>query len=255
LAHLPENSPTDPQSLLVIGGTSDIGRACALRFAEAGYTILLADNDTESLAREADDIKARSGAAVSLHSLDILKTETFTDFIAQLPVLPDIVLTAEEFTGDQHKAESDLDHSSMIMRANFESPALLLGLFAEKFTARNSGVLIGVSSVSGDRGCARNYVYGAAKAGLNAFLSGLRNRFGNSEIRVVTVKPGFVRTGPIENVSLPRFLTAEPRQVAQSVYRAAVTHRRDVVYAKSIWCLVSAIIAVIPESLFKRMHL
>jgi len=239
----------------VIGGTSDIGRACALRFAEAGYTILLAGNDEESLAREAADITARSGAVVSMHSHDILKTETFTDFIAQLPILPDIVLSAEEFPGDQHKAESDLDYSRMIMRSNFEGPALLLGLFAEKFTARNSGILIGVSSVAGDRGCARNYVYGAAKAGLSTFLSGLRNRFGNSEIRVVTVKSGFVRTGPIDSVSLPRFLTAEPRQVAQAVYRAAVTHQRDVVYARSIWCLVSAIIAAIPESLFKRMRL
>ena len=62
------------------------------------------------------------------------------------------------------------------MRSNFEGPSLLLGLFAEQFLGRGTGTLVGVSSVAGDRGRASNYVYGAAKAGFSAFLSGLRNR-------------------------------------------------------------------------------
>ncbi len=61
----------------------------------------------------------------------------------------------------------------------------------------------------------------AAKAGLSAFLSGLRNRFGKSKIRVVTVKPGFVRTKMTAGMRLPPLLTAEPAEVAEAIYRAS----------------------------------
>lgn len=255
LAHLPENSPKDAQSLLVIGGTSDIGRACALLFAEAGFTILLAGRDKESLTREAGDIAARSGADVSVHPLDILETETFEDFIKNLPILPDLVLSVVGLLGDQTKAETDLLHARTIIRSNFEGPALLLGLFAEKFAARDQGVIVGVSSVAGDRGRANNYVYGAGKAGFSAFLSGLRNRFGKTGVHVLTVKPGFVRTRMTAGMPLPGPLTAEPVEVAKAIYRAAVVHPRNVIYVKPVWYLVMTIITLIPESIFKRLRI
>ncbi|WP_163413892.1 SDR family NAD(P)-dependent oxidoreductase, partial [Escherichia coli] len=74
--------------------------------------------------------------------------------------------------GIQAEAERDLAQATTIMRSNYEGPALILGLFAERFLARGSGTLVGVSSVAGDRGRASNYVYGSAKAGFTAFLSG-----------------------------------------------------------------------------------
>src|SRR4051794_12389565 len=107
----------------------------------------------------------------------------------------------------------------MLLRANFEGPALLLGLFAERFLARGSGVLIGVSSVAGDRGRGSNYAYGAAMAGFTAFLSGLRNRLAPSGVKVLTVKPGFVRTRMTAGLKLPPLLTAEPEEVGREQRR------------------------------------
>lgn len=243
------------KTLLVLGGSSDIGRASALRFAQAGWRILLAGRSLADLRREADDIAARTGVAVSTHAIDILETNSFEPFVAGLPGLPDAVLCVVGLLGDQSKAEADLAHASVIIRSNFEGPALLLGIFAERFEARGEGAIVGVSSVAGERGRATNYVYGAGKAGLTAFLSGLRNRFGKTKLRVVTVKPGFVRTRMTKGMALPGLLTAEPEQVAQAIYRALEVRPRDVVYVKPIWLIVMTIIKTIPEPIFKRLRI
>jgi short-subunit dehydrogenase len=243
------------KSLLVLGGSSDMGRASALRFAQAGWRIFLAGRNLEALQREADDIAARSGAEVSTYAIDILDAGSFEHFADSLPVSPDAVLCVIGLLGDQARAEKDITHAREIIRSNFEGPALLLGVFAERFAARGEGTIIGVSSVAGERGRATNYVYGAGKAGLTAFLSGLRNRFGKTKVRVVTVKPGFVRTRMTKGMKLPAALTAEPEQVAEAIYRAVDVRPRDVIYVKPIWFVVMAIIKAIPEKVFKRLRL
>jgi NAD(P)-dependent dehydrogenase (short-subunit alcohol dehydrogenase family) len=115
---------------------------------------------------------------------------------------------------------------------------MLLSLFAERFLARGSGALVGVSSVAGDRGRGSNYFYGAAKAGFTAFLSGLRNRLAASGIRVVTVKPGFVRTQMTADMKLPPLLTGEPAEVAAPSSRQPKKAVADVVYVRPIWRVV-----------------
>jgi decaprenylphospho-beta-D-erythro-pentofuranosid-2-ulose 2-reductase len=112
-----------------------------------------------------------------------------------------------------------------------------------------------VSSVAGDRGRGSNYFYGAAKAGFTAFLSGLRNRLASAGIRVITVKPGFVRTRMTEGMRLPPVLTAEPDEVGGAIYKAAEKGRRDVIYVRSIWRVVMTIFSLIPERLFKRLRI
>lgn len=241
--------------LLVLGGASDIGRATALRFAQAGWRVAIAGRDLAALQREADDMTARTGVKVATLTIDILESGAFENFVAGLDGLPDAVVCVIGLLGEQSKAESDIAHASIVLRSNFEGPALLLGLFAERFKARGQGVLVGVSSVAGDRGRASNYVYGAAKAGLTAFLSGLRNRFAKAGIRVVTVKPGFVRTKMTAGMKLPGPLTAEPGEVAEAIYRATAVRPRDVVYVKPVWLIVMTIIRLIPESIFKRLKL
>ena len=243
------------KTLLLVGGTSDIGRATALRYAAAGWRVLLAARNADAARRNADDAAARTGAVVSVHTLDVLETAGFPGFIDALPVLPDTVVCVVGELGDQRRAETDAEHASIVLRTNFEGPALLFGLLAERFLARGSGTLVGVSSVAGDRGRASNYVYGAGKAGFTAFLSGLRNRLAPAGIRVVTVKPGFVRTRMTAGMKLPPLLTAEPAEVGEAIFKAAETRRGDIVYVRGIWRMVMTVIALIPEPIFKRLRL
>ena len=138
------------------------------------------------------------------------------------------------------------------MRTNYLGPALLLNALAERFAHRGSGVLVGISSVAGDRGRAANYVYGSAKAGFTAFLSGLRNRLAPSGVHVVTVKPGFVRTRMTAGMDLSAGLTADPDEVAAAVVMA-IRQRLDVVYVRRVWRAISLVLRAIPERFFKRM--
>jgi NAD(P)-dependent dehydrogenase (short-subunit alcohol dehydrogenase family) len=247
---------TTPKSVLIIGGSSDIGHATALRYAQAGWQVAITARDVATAQRNADDIKARTGSEVAVHALDVLATDKLAGFLGSLPALPDTVISMIGELGDQPRAQTDLDHAAMIMRSNFEAPSLLLGLFANAFQARGSGTIVGVSSVAGDRGRGSNYVYGAAKAGFSQFLSGLRNRMAIAgAVRVVTVKPGFVRTRMTAHLKLPAPLTVMPERVAADIFSAAEEKPRDVIYVARRFWLVMTIICAIPEAVFKKMKL
>ncbi|NUR13125.1 MAG: SDR family oxidoreductase [Bradyrhizobium sp.] len=243
---------TSRRSVLVLGGSSDIGRAAARAFARAGYDVGLAGRDVAALEPDAADLRARYNAEVGLHEFDVLDTASFAEFVSGLPALPDVVISIVGLLGVQENAESDLTHATAIMRSNYEGPSLILGLFAERFLARGSGTIVGVSSVAGDRGRASNYVYGSAKAGLSAFLSGLRARASRGGVHVVTVKPGFVRTRMTEGMKLIGPLTVEAPVVGNAILRA-VENKTDVVYVSGKWRLVMLIIKALPEAVFKKL--
>ncbi|MEP4341571.1 MAG: SDR family NAD(P)-dependent oxidoreductase, partial [Lentilitoribacter sp.] len=127
-------------------------------------------------------------------------------------------------------------------------------ILANRFEERGSGTIVGISSVAGERGRASNYIYGSAKAGVTAFISGLRNRLAKRGVHVVTVLPGFVATQMTEGMDLPAKLTAEPSDVADAIARA-VGGKKDVIYVIPTWHLIMLIIRNIPESIFKRMNI
>ena len=243
---------TSRMSVLVLGGSSDIGRATARAFAKAGYDVGLAGRDAATLEPDVADLRARYNVEASTWTFDVLDTASFDGFVSGLPVLPDVVISIVGLLGVQQDAESDLAHATTIMRSNYEGPSLILGLFAEKFLKRGSGTVVGVSSVAGDRGRASNYVYGSAKSGFSAFLSGLRARASRGGVHVVTVKPGFVRTKMTEGMKLIGPLTVDAAVVGDAILKA-VEKKTDVVYVSGIWRLVMLIIKTLPEAVFKKL--
>ena len=244
----------DRETALIIGATSDIGRAIARRLARDGCALQLAARHAEDLAEEVQDMRARTAGAVTAHRCDVLDADGGASLLDTLEVLPDVAVCVVGLAGDQQAAQGDGRVAQRVMRTNYVGPALLLAALAERFEQRGRGVLAGVSSVAGDRGRASNYVYGSAKAGFSAFLSGLRNRLAGSGVHVVTVKPGYVRTRMTDGMDLPPRLTAEPDEVAQAVV-AAIRRRRDVVYVRRIWRVIMLIVRALPERVFKRTRL
>lgn len=240
--------------VLILGARSEIGLAVARRFAKAGHAIQLAARAPDSLEAQRADIALRADVPVTLHAFDVLDTGSFERFVADLPELPVVAVCVVGTMADQADNETDLASATRDLRSNFEGPALILGVLANRFADRGHGTLVGVSSVAGDRGRATNYVYGSAKAGFTAFLSGLRNRLAGQDVHVVTVKPGFVNTAMTAGLDLPARLTAEPEEVGEAIF-AAVRARRNVVYVRPIWRVVMAVIRMIPEPIFKRLHL
>ena len=240
------------ETALIIGATSDIGRAIARRLAADGCALQLAARDPERLERDAQDLRVRTGIVVTLHRCDVLDEDGGISFLDDLDPLPNAAVCVVGLLGEQAENERDGAAAERVMRTNYVGPALLLGALAGRFERRGSGVLVGVSSVAGDRGRAANYVYGSAKAGFTAFLSGLRNRLAASGVHVVTVKPGFVRTRMTDGMNLPVRLTAKPEEVADAVIKA-VHRRRDIIYVRRVWRLIMLIMRAIPERMFKQM--
>lgn len=234
---------------LLIGATSDIGRATARLLAAQGWALQLAGRDSSALARDARDIEVRTGAAPQVLVWDAL-AESLP--VEALDPLPDLAVCVVGLLGDQAESERDAAAATRVMHTNYTAPALLLGALAQRFERRGSGTLVGVASVAGDRGRAVNYVYGSAKAGLIAFLSGLRGRLAKHGVYVVTVKPGFVRTRMTAGMNLPALLAASPEEAAEAIVRA-VGRRRDVVYVRRVWKVVMWFIRALPERVFKRM--
>lgn len=244
------------KTVLVIGARSDIGIAAARAFAAKGYAVQLAARNAGALGNDAKDLETRYRVGVSLHEVDALDLGSHAGFVAGLPVLPNVAVCAVGYMGEQKRNESDIDEMARVMRSNFEGPASLFALLANGMVARGSGALVGISSVAGERGRAANYVYGSAKAGFTAFLSGLRNRLAKEKtgVHVVTVLPGFVYTQMTQGMDLPAKLTAQPAELGDAIVKA-VEKGRDVIYVRPIWQAIMLAIRNIPEFKFKTMSI
>lgn len=231
-----------------------MGLAIAHAFAREGHPVQLAARAPDRLEEVRADIALRHGVEVTTHGFDALDLASHEPFLDGLPALPGIAVCAVGLMGEQSENERDLARAAEVMRSNFEGPASIFAALANRFESRGSGTLVGISSVAGDRGRATNYVYGAAKAGFTAFLSGLRNRLASKGVHVVTVLPGFVNTAMTEGMDLPGPLTAEPEEVGAAVLKA-VRKQRNVIYVRPVWRLVMAIIRNIPEPIFKKLSI
>lgn len=241
-------------TLLVLGATSDIARATALLFAMHGWTLRLAGRDQAALERIAQDITVRTGQAATCCRFDALEPRSGEQLWASLQEKPDAELCAVGLLGDEQAARHDGGRAYEILTANFTGLVPVLSQAADSFEAAGHGCIIGISSVAGDRGRASNYLYGSAKAGLTAFLSGLRNRLARAHVHVLTVKPGFVATRMTEGMRLPPALTATPEEVANAIWKG-VQKKRNVIYVRPIWRVIMLVIRNIPERIFMRMKL
>ena len=241
-------------NILILGAHSDIAIAVAHRFAEAGYQIQLAARNINNLAADKSDIELRYQVNVTLHEFDALDTTSHSYFVEQLTILPNITVCAVGYMGVQAENEREIKEASLVIRSNYEGPVSILSVLANCFEARGCGCLVGISSVAGERGRASNYVYGSAKAGFTAFLSGLRNRLAKKGVHVVTVLPGFVTTKMTEGMDLPKKLTAQPKEVANAIFNA-VQKKQNIIYTRPVWRFIMIIIRNIPEQIFKRLKL
>lgn len=245
------------KNILIIGGSSAIAAACAREWVKEGANLFLAGRHATRLEAVAQDLRVRGAARVDTFTLDV------NDYPQHKPMLDacraalgriDIVLLAHGTLSDQSECERDPEATVREISTNALSTIALLTLLAGVFEAQKSGSIAVISSVAGDRGRPSNYVYGTAKAAVTTFCEGLRARLFKSNVKVLTIKPGFVDTPMTAGLPLPGPLVATPERVAADIVRA-VARGKDSLYTPWFWTGIMLIIRSLPGFVFKRISL
>lgn len=241
--------------VVVLGATRGMGRAVARVLAERGERLFLLGRHPDDLERSARDLEARgSSGAVETAYCDLADPESFGPALDRaseaLEGADTVVVTAGAF-GTQDQLESDPELARRVTTVNFTNTVLFCEEARRRLLARGGGTLCVFSSVAGERGRKPVIIYGASKAGLTRYLEGLDHKYRGEGLRVVTVKPGFVKTGMTAGLEPPPF-AGEPEPVARAVVRA-MDRGRPVVYAPAPWGLVMAVIRHLPRAVMRRV--
>jgi hypothetical protein len=239
--------------ILILGATSAIAEATARVFAKQGDALFLVGRSAERLEAVGDDLRLRGASLALTHCQDLTVVsrheQVLNDAKERLGGL-DMALIAYGTLSNQAHCENSIDALESELHTNAVSAMSLCTLLANHFETQGRGVIGVVSSVAGDRGRRTNYVYGAAKAALTAFTSGLRQRLYRRGVWVVTIKPGYVDT-PMTAAFPKGLLWASPAKVGGQIAQALV-RGSPVLYTPRFWRPIMWIVRAIPETVFRR---
>jgi short-subunit dehydrogenase len=244
------------ENIVIVGATSGIAQALCAELARGGANLVLAGRNVDELERQAADLRIRFQRDVSVERFDAADVDHFAPFwascVGRFADGATGIVVCYGFLPVQDEAQRDGAVLRQSFDVNFTSPAALMEIAAAYFEQRKSGWLAAISSVAGDRGRQSNYLYGAAKAGLSAYLQGLRNRLHRCGVHVLSIKPGLVATRMTAGKKSP--LMASPERVARDIARA-IRRRKNVLYTPWIWRPIMCVIRAMPEAIFKRLKL
>ena len=241
--------------MIILGSNSEVAQSFVEKVLEAGgkySTIFLFTSNKETTEKFAKHIEVKYFQQSEIIELDLMKEIDYTKFD---DITSDLLFCATGYLGEgTEEGLYDNKNTERIIDINYAKLVPVLNFFAEKMERQRSGNMIVLSSVAGDRGRQSNFIYGSAKAGLTAYLSGLRNYLFDKKVHVMTVKPGFMETKMTEGLPLNPKLTATPKQAAESIYKAYKS-QKNVAYVLPIWSIIMLIIKNIPEFIFKKLKL
>lgn len=258
-----------PLAIGFLGATKGMGRALARRMAERGDRLFLLGRDPDDLERSARDLEIRAGreqGSVGTAVCDLADRTTFAPALDaaeeafrdpsrdRADGLDCVVVTAADF-GLQDDLEADPARTERLLDTNVTGTILFCEEARRRLLAHvpdgGRGVLCVFSSVAGERGRKPVALYGASKAALSYYLEALDHRSHGDGLRVVTVKPGFVRTSMTAGLDPPPF-AGEPDQVARDVLKA-IDRRKPVVYTPWPWRWVMLVIRHLPRAVMRRV--
>lgn len=244
------------ERILIVGATSAIAHAVARRYALRHASLFLVGRRGEALEANAADLRVRGAEDVRAATLEADDLPHHAEVIATAFAAYrgfDAALVAWGTLPDQAASEKSTAATLASFDVNARSVIALLTDLANRFEGQGHGAIGVLSSPAGDRGRASNYVYGAAKAAVTVFASGLRNRLHKKGVRVLTIAPGFVDT-PMTAGFKKGALWAKPEKVAEDIERA-LQKGFGVVYTPWFWRWIMAIIRLVPERIFVKLRL
>lgn len=249
------NAFGESQRVLLLGGTSDIGLAAIEAMDVPDLEVLLAGRPGAGLEAAVQRLTAAPNiGSVSVLEFDARAMDAHQSVIDQAFAAGDVdaVILAFGVLGDQERDERDPDAAVQVAQINYVA-AMSMGLrVAAKLQDQGSGVLVVLSSVAGERARKSNFIYGSTKAGLDAFAMGLGDSLVGTGVRVVVVRPGFVRTSMTEHLEEAP-LAVDAIDVGRAIAAALAHPRREVVYVPATMRPVMSALRHIPRKAFRRL--
>ena len=241
--------------VVFLGATRGMGRALARKMAARGDHLFVLGRNVDDLARSMRDLEAHAvDEEISYAYCDLTDPSSFVPAFDRaeqaLGGFDTVVLTAGLFA-TQEQLETDPELCRRMLIVNHAHSVIFLEEARRRLLERGGGTICAFSSVAGDRARKPVVLYGSAKAGLSHYLEGLDHKFRDRGLRVVCVKPGFVRTGMTAGLEAPPF-AGEPDAVAEVVLRA-IDSGRPVVYAPPVWRWVMAVIRRLPRTVMRKV--
>lgn len=244
------------QSVLVLGGTSEIGVATAKRLArERTRRVVLAARDPRRCEATVTELRAlgAEAEAVAFDALDFDSHEEFVTGVFDRFGDIDLVLVAWGVLGDQERLARDHDAAVETVQVNYTGVVSVSVPLVERMRRQGHGTIVYLSSVAGERARASNFVYGSTKAGMDAFAQGLGDSLGDSGVRVMVVRPGFVKTKMTEGLD-PAPLSTDPDAVAESI-AAGLRTGAHTVWSPAPLRFVMSALRHVPRPIFRRLDL
>lgn len=256
---MPQSNDVHEETVLVVGATSEIAQAVSHKLAQRGCCLILAGRNEQELEQIAADLNVRYEIETAVERFDAIDFDSHGRFVERCLQrtggVPDGVIVCHGYLPDREASENDTQEALRTININFASVVSVLTPIANLMASRRRGWIAVISSVAGDRGRQSNYIYGSSKAGLSAYLQGLRNRLFHAGVHVLTIKPGIVATAMTDELVDPKSpLVSTPERVAESVDRA-IQRRSNTCYAPWFWWPVMMVIDSLPECVFKRLRL
>ena len=238
------------QSVLVLGGTSEIGVATARALVRGrARTVVLAARDPEACSGAAAELRADGADRVTTERFDATDYASHPSFIdAAFSKYGDIdlVLVAFGVLGDE-------DDPVSVFEVNTVGAASVMTAVARRMTGQGHGTIVLLSSVAGERVRKSNFMYGASKAGVDGFAQGLGDSLAGTGVSVMVVRPGFVKTKMTAGLD-PVPVSTTPEAVADAIVRG-LARGSDTVWVPGLLRGVMSALRHVPRPLFRRLPL
>jgi decaprenylphospho-beta-D-erythro-pentofuranosid-2-ulose 2-reductase len=244
-----------PQSVLLLGGTSDIALATAERWIGLGTGRVVLAARPSSRRDEAVGRLEGAGAKVEALDFDAREPGTHTSLVEQARSGGDIdaALLAFGVLGDAEEAWQDVDRAVELAQVNYVGAVSCGVALAAAMREQGHGVIVALSSVAGERVRRSNFVYGSTKAGMDGFFLGLGEAVRGDGVRVVVVRPGFVHSKMTSGMDKAP-MSVTPDQVAEAVVDA-VAKGRELVWVPGPLRVVMSGLRHVPRPIFRKLPL
>lgn len=243
------------QSVLVLGGNSDIARATVRRLvADRTRTVVLAARRPEQTSDAIAELRALGATTVEAVAFDAEDTASHAAFVDDVFTRfgdIDLVLVAFGVLGDQAQAEVDGAVAADIARVNYLGAVSVTVPIAAHLREQGHGTIVALSSVAGERARRSNFVYGSSKAGFDAFFQGLGDSLVGSGVHVLIVRPGFVHSQMTEGMPAAPLATT-PDAVAEAITRG-LTRGAEAIWVPPALRAVMTVLRHVPRPVFRRL--